>query len=390
MDRSNSGRRLTHAGLRGGIALPIASLIALSLSPGARADDWTPAGDIRFGYLASETRARDGATSSDDSLRMRMRLGVEGALGGGWHVGGRLAARLDSEQDDTEFWLRTHAPTPSGLEDGQGTIDQAYVEYRPDGSPWRLRLGRFQAAFGLADIMAKSLDQNDSSSFDITWTDGAWLQWRGREWTTHAIVRHNDRRGPTSTLRPPLDFSDSGSRASLFLAVESETPVGPLVHRMVTVTWLPDALRPWGTEGSGVEDYLAVTAKAAAQWPVGNGGTQFLLAGEVGYATNTPRRETMDSGIGDADALSWQASFNLMDIAPGHDVGIVYGRVADGWLLSSDFRPNDTLLEARWAWQASEAWTLDARLRRREEIDLPDGAGKRRDDDLYLRATWKF
>src|SRR3546814_2144023 len=48
----------------------------------------------------------------------------------------------------------------------------------------------------------------------------------------------------------------------------------------------------------------------------------------------------------------------------------VYGRIADGWLLSSDFRPNDELLELRWVWKAAKAWQLDARARRREEVDL--------------------
>ena len=99
----------------------------------------------------------------------------------------------------------------------------------------------------------------------------------------------------------------------------------------------------------------------------------------------------MNSGTGDADSLSWQASLNFMDILPSHNLGIVHGLVADGWLLSSDFRPNDKLTEVRWVWQATAAWQLDARLRRREEIDLPASAARpRRDDDLYVRATWRF
>jgi len=243
-----------------------------------------------------------------------------------------VAARLDTDQSGAEFWVRDYAPGPAGLENGQATIDEAYLEYRAGESPWSLRLGRFQAAFGLADIMKKSLDQNDSTSFDITWVDGAWWQWRGSGWTTHAIVRHNDRQGPTGALRRPLDFADSGSRAGLFLAAESRTRVGPVLQRMVTLTWLPSALRPNGLADPAVEDYLAATAKATAEWPLGAGGTKFRLGGEIGYAANTPRREAMDSGTGDSDALSWQASLNLMDIRPGHDFGIAYGRVADGWL----------------------------------------------------------
>src|SRR3546814_14100533 len=69
------------------------------------------------------------------------------------------------------------------------------------------------------------------------------------------------------------------------------------------------------------------------------------------------------------------------DQRAGHDTGQeslsktfarnfpVYGRIADGWLLSSDFRPNDELLELRWVWQAAQACQLDARARRREGVE---------------------
>lgn len=364
----------------------------ISAAAGVQADDaWQASGDVRFGYVASESRARSGATTDADSFRVRARLRIAGALGGGWHASARAAARLDTEQDDAGTWLRTWAPGPAGLRDGQATIDEAYLEYRAADAPWRLRVGRFQAAFGIHDIMKKSLDQNDSSNFDITWTDGLWLQHGGRDWTTHVIVRHNDRRGPTGTLRPPLDFADSGARVGLFLAAESRTPVGPLVQRMLTVDWLPSALRPGGVADPAVEDYLAVTAKGAAEWPLGANGTAFRLGGEAGWTAHTPRRETMGSGHGDAGGLSWQVSFNLIDVRPRHDVGLVYGRIADGWLLSSDFRPNEELVEARWVWQAADAWQIDARIRRREEVDLPAGVVRpRRDDDLYVRATWRF
>ena len=106
---------------------------------------------------------------------------------------------------------------------------------------------------------------------------------------------------------------------------------------------------------------------------------------------DTPRREAMNSGTGSVDGLSCQASLDFMDLLPDHDLGIVYGRVADGWLISSDFRPNDTLAEVRWVRRPTPAWQFDARFRRREKMDLPDGAaGARRDGDLYRRATWRF
>lgn len=368
-------------------AAPI--LPATAAGVGDANDAWRVSGDIRTGYIGSENRSRSGATSSSDSFRARIRLRVSGDLGGGWHVSSRAAARLDTDQEDGEFWLRTYAPSPAGLENGHGTFDEAYVEYRPAAAPWSLRLGRFQAAFGLGDIMGKSLDQNDSTNFDVTWTDGAWLQWRAGDWVTHVILRHNDRRGPTGTLRQPLDFSDGDSRAGVFVAAESAATAGPLVQRMVTLTWLPSALRPLGGSGPA-EDYLAATVKATAQWPI-SGARKFRLAAEIGYAPDTPRRETMNSGTGEADALSWQTSISIVDILPDHSFGIIYGRVADGWLLSSDFRPNDNLAEARWVWRINPAWQIDARVRRRWEIDLPDTAARyRRDDDLYLRATLRF
>src|SRR5690606_4667715 len=98
---------------------------------------------------------------------------------------------------------------------------------------------------------------------------------------------------------------------------------GPLVQRMLTLTWLPSSLRSHGASDPALEDYLAVTAKGAAEWPLGTGGRKFRLGGEVGWAPATPRRVTIDTGSGDAAALSWQASFNLMDLLPGHDFGIV-------------------------------------------------------------------
>src|SRR5690606_36712846 len=256
----------------------------------------------------SESRARSGAGSDADSLRARLRLRLRGELGGGWHATRRLAARLDSEQDDRQFWTHLYAPGPSGLEDGQDTIDEVYLEYRPADARWRLRLGRVQAAWGLDDAMKKSLDQNDSSNFDITWTDGAWLQWRpGDDWTAHLELRHNDRRGPTGSLRLPLAFDDGGSRVGVLAVAESTTAIGPLVQRVVTLNWLPSALHPYGVADPRVEDYLAVTAKATAQWPLGAGGTTLRLGGELGYAPRTPRREAVGSGAGSAGSLSWQA-----------------------------------------------------------------------------------
>jgi hypothetical protein len=366
-------------------------LVLLGAGNALAADGVTTSGDVRIGVLDAEVRDRTGLTSSSDSLRARIRMGLARDSGDGWRVAGRVAAVLDSRQTSERIWLRTYAPSVTGLAPGQATVDELYVAYRPDDRPWEFRVGRFQAAFGLDDMMKKSLVQNDSPNFDVTWTDGVWFRYRGTALTTDVILRHNARRGPSGTLRPPLDFGDGGARYGAFFAVQASRPVGPVLQRMVTVTWLPSALRPGGLADPRTEDYLAISARGAAEWPAGAGGMRVRVGAEFGYADNTPDRMTVGSGTGDADGLSWQASLSLMEFAPAHSVSLVHGRVADGWLVSSDFRPNEALTELRWAWRVSSAWTVTARIRRRSEIDLPAAVlNGRRTDDFYIRTTWKF
>lgn len=341
--------------------------------------------------LGSETRLRTGVESDALSWRTRIRAGTRVRVASNWSVVGRVAGRFDSEQDGLSFELDFAAPSPSGLGIGQATVDTLHALYAPDGSPWRIRLGRFQAAFELEGVAKKSLDRNDSPSFDVTWTDGAWLEHRGGSWTTHLILQHNDADGPSNTLRRPLAFDADGSRAGLFMALAANEPAGPVVQRVVALTWLPGALHPLGVGSSVREDYLAVTAKTAAAWPFGSGDTRLMVAGEAGYALNTPRQAILGSGNDESRRFAWQTSLNLIDVVPRHSVGVVYGRVADGWLISPDFRPNEWALEARWVWRPNAAWAIDARIRRRSEIDLPFATlDPGRQEDFYVRATWRF
>ena len=369
----------------------IVFLLVLSAAGPATAADWELSGDVRAGLLGSETRTRAGVTSDTYSGRARVRAGTGASLGDDWSFTVRAAARLDTRQDDLEFELDWAAPGPGGLGNGDVTIDSLFFTLAPDGSPWQVRLGRFQAAFELDGVAKKSLDRNDSPSFDVTWTDGAWVQRRGDAWTTHFIVQHNDASGPTNTLRPPLAFDDGASRVGAFVGLEANAPAGPFVQRMIGFTWLPQALAPFGPGHGERDDYLAATAKAAAAWNLGASQRRLLVAGEVGYAPNTPDQTVMGSGNGDASGLAWQASVNLFDVFPSHNVGVVYSRVGDGWLISPDFSANDWALEARWFWRVNPALAFDARVRRRSEIDLPFPLlHPRRIEDFYVRATWRF
>lgn len=351
-------------------------ILALALPTAAAGDaDWTVGGDLRVGALTAETRSNAGATTDSESVRLRARGFWRGTLGDGWRFGTRAAGVFDTDQAGGEFWLRDYAPGPLGLVPGQATIDEAWLEYRADGSAWSIRFGRFQAAFAGADVTKKSLDQNDGPSFDVAWTDGVHLRRDGTDWTTHMIVRHNARQGPTGVLRAPLDFTDPGSRVSAFLALDAKAALGPMVQRTLSVTFVPAAL------GGGTDAYAAVVAKTAFEWPFGDAGRRFRLGIQAGHAPDA-------AGIG---GEGWQFSFNLLDLAPRHDLALVYAEVDDGWLLSPDFRPAESLLELRWAWRLDDRTTIDARVRRREEIDVPAAAvAARRSDDANLRVTWRF
>ncbi len=350
-------------------------------------------GDARLAFYATQRETRNGVESSDDGFRLRARGGAETQLSEAWKWRARVAGRYTTDQDQTRFWLKAWAPTRTGLDEGDATIDEFYFDYAPEDSDWSLRLGRFQGKFALPGVASKSFDRNDSPNVDITWTDGAHLQYElGPTWRSHLVLQANASNGTGQTARAPLTFDDSGSRVTAFAALEATAPWGPLTQRLFAVTWMPDTLATDGLGDSTRDDYFALTAKLFAEWPIGAGGMRGGIGGEVGYAPNTPLESVVNAGGGaSADGKAHQFSFNLFDFAPGHNIAFVYGRAGGGWLISPDFRNNDRLQEVRYQWRFSKTWSMEARLRRRDEIAVPEGTPQVRvDDDFYLRFTGRF
>lgn len=369
--------------------------LAASLVPfqAPDASEWRWSGDIRAGVFGSERTARDGAESDERFLRGRLRLGGERDLSEEWRFRVRAAGRYGGGQDGTSTYLRGYSPTATGTELGDTTLDELYLHYAPAGAGWSLRVGRFQAKFELPGVPAKGLSRNDSPNIDVTWTDGMHLVapvvdgWKG-----HVILQHNHRHGTGTTARAPLDFSDSGSRAGVFLGLEAASNPAPFLVRMIDLTWLPDALASEGASQDRRQDYLAASGRASTAWPLGAGGMKLVAGGEIGYAFRTPFGDAAGTGeAGRTDGLAWQIGPSLYDIRPGHNIGVVYGRTGAGWLLSPDFRPNDELMEVRYQWKFTPDWSMEARLRRREEITIPATAAQARvDRDFYVRVTGKF
>ena len=370
----------------------LAAAPAATAAPPADDAGWKVSGDLRGGWFASERTARDGTETDQDAFNARLRVAVERGLGEHWTVRTRVAGRFSSEQDGTDAYLRGYAPTRTGAAFGDVTLDEAYLGYRaPDDGP-RLRVGRFQSAFALPGVASKGLDRNDSPNIDINWTDGVHLDipvadgWRG-----HVIGQYRHRKGSGAVAHAPLDFSDDGSRATWFFGLENRQRMGPVTQRMVSLTWMPDSLADRGPGDPAREDYLAIDARIAAEWPLREGGPRFVAGAEIGYAPRTPPAGVVGTGSsGDAGGLAWQVLASVYDFAPRHHIGIAIGRADAGWLLSPDYRPNDRSAEIRYQWQFLPRTSMEARVRERTELEHPAGSRARVDRDVYVRLTHRF
>lgn len=364
----------------------------LALAGPSAAVEFTLNGDVRAGFYSLHRDDRDGKEDTTDELRLRVRPGVGAKFNEQWLAQVRFAGRYSTDDRNAlHFEIFNRLPADDGLRRGDSTLDELYVEYRPD-TAWQVRLGRFQSKAELDGVAKKSLDRNDSPNTDITWTDGVQVKHTSVSgWTTTAIAQYNDSDGATQVRHAPLDFRDDGSRVSYFVGLENKQKAGPLVQRAVDVTWLPDALHSSGVGVGPVEDYWGLVGRLAGQWPM-RASMKFMLAGEMGYAPNTPRRSVVKTGTsGDADGLAAQITFNFIDIVPKHSAGLVFGRAGDGWLLSPDFGPNTNLVELRYKWAIDKEQTLEARVRDREDIHQRVGSlHKREDVDFYVRYTFKF
>lgn len=368
-------------------------------APASAAQDgsWELSGDLRAMYSASRRDTRSGAQTDSDTAGSRLRIRLRRDLNENWRVQGRFATTIEDKGNDAEFYVRPERESATGVEPGTATLDELFVQYRTDDRRTELRFGRMQSTLKLPLITSKSLDRNQASNINIGWTDGVYLGRQvTRDWKASVTAQFNSREGNGTPTRGPLEFSDSGSRASIFSTLESDAEIGPVFLRALTLTWYPNALAVDGVQAARREDYTAATFKVAAGWDVGDAtgrpGTRLVVAGAVGQAFNRPGNSVL--GLpegGDTDGFAWHLGADIVDLWPRHSMGVVVGQADAGWLISNDYRQNDSLAEFRWSWQITEALRLQFRARWRQEQELRGGALiAQRDRDMRLRATWKF
>ncbi len=347
--------------------------------------------DIRTAYTRANVDERDNSNSIDDVLRARWRVrstfGFFPNLRGSW----RVAGLCSNDECKPNLVLQDYIPTNNGMADGDITLDEAFLQwYRLD--KFDLAFGRMQTKFVTrGGIFAKSLDRNDSHNFNVNWTDGLHGTIRARRgWVSHLILQHNASEGATNVRRAPLDFADSGARVSYFVAFENLERKPFFLQRALDISYLPKSLLKDGTQSGRREDYYAVVLRSANRWPERNDGIRLRVAAEVGYAPNTQTQTAAGlSGNGDTDGLAWNFVVSLMDFKRNHSIGVNYGEVGAGWLLSPQFRQNERLTEIRYQWRRSSNLAFDFRVRKRKELQQLELADRKQEDiDFQIRFTW--
>lgn len=347
--------------------------------------------DIRTAYTGSNFEFLGDKNDVDDELRMRWRLqGVYG-LTDHLRVSTRVAGLCSSDECDPNWVMEGSIPTPNGMADGDITLDEMFLHwYRLER--FDLAIGRMQTKFvARGGVYAKSLDRNDSNNTNVNWTDGLHTTFRGkRGWNSHLILQHNSADGATNIRRGPLDFSDSGARVSYLVALENLERTPYFLQRGFDISYLPASLKKDGALSGAREDYYGIVARLSNRWPNRDDGPRVRLASEIGYAPNT--QTSASSGItggGDTDGLAWNIALSFMEFVPNHSIGVNYGRVGAGWLLSPQFRQNEHLTEIRYQWRRNRNLSFEVRLRQRKELEqLVFFDERRKELDFFVRFTW--
>jgi hypothetical protein len=350
-------------------------------------------GDLRVGYTYTDEDNRDASDQSASEWRGRFRAGGTYAITEKLIFGGRIASTCSTDECNPDLVFDSTLPNSSSIDNGDITFDQLYIHsFRRE--KFDVAIGRLQTKFvSRAGVFAKSLDRNDSNNTNVNWTDGVHgILHVNKDWTGHVILQRNQADGTGNVRRGPIDFDDDDSRITYFLAWENVRRYGPINQQGFDITYMPKSLMKDGDRSGRIEDYIGVVGRFAASWPEGSVGRRLNVAGEIGYAPETPTRAAMGlAGNGDTDGFAWLVSVSVVDFRQDHSFGINYGRTDAGWLLSPQYRENEEAIEIRYMWRRSRNLAIDFRARWREELEqLENTARKREQLNVFARFTLGF
>ncbi len=343
-------------------------------------------GDMRIDYSYTDTDDRDSSNQTLSILKGRFRAGGHYNFSPSILMAGRIATTCSTEQCDPDFVLDGPLPMRKSINDGDITFDELYI-HGFIADKFDVAVGRLQTKFvSRAGVFARSLDRSDSHGTNVNWTDGMHAVWHvNKAWATHLILQYNQADGAGNVRHRPLDFSDDGSRITYFLGLENFQRLGPINQQGFDITYMPASMMKDGSPDGRIEDYVGLVGRFAASWPEGSTGRRLNVAGEVGYAPDTPTRTAAGlAGTGHTDGRAFILSASLVDFLPNHSIGINYGRAEAGWLLSPQYSPNEQVVEIRYVWRQSRNLAVDVRGRWREELERLETADRKKEDLNWL------
>jgi hypothetical protein len=156
-------------------------------------------GDLRLGYVFAGEDFQDVAFGETDLLRTRWRVRSVWGISEQLRGVARVAGTCSTNDCDPELVFQPEISTPTGLSDGQITIDSLFLQwFRTE--KFDVAIGRMETKFVTrGGVYSKSLDRNDSNNLRINWTDGALAGAIGRL-AAALVVRGRIRAGDTDQI----------------------------------------------------------------------------------------------------------------------------------------------------------------------------------------------
>lgn len=388
------GQRESTDRVSGSLTAPISGEPGKVYSEEGRAWWWqhvTFDGDLRAALSLNARGNRDGTDHSEVLPALRLRGGATISVTPWLDARARLAVLFDKDIDGLGFRF-SHRRT---IQSGDVTFDTLLLALRPH-ELLTLKFGRLQTQFEIDSVVRDSLSRNDSGGLDVNWTDGMYLTLgTSSSLKLHLIGQANPAEGPTNGVgvRGPLVFEDGASRVTYYAALEAPS-LTPFTQLMADLTIIPQALRPLGLGNSATEDVVAFTLKAAADFTLPDGTRPLILHPflEFGAMLSTPQERVLliSNSPERAGQFAVVTGLDLKHLGPGA-LGLQFGWVQAGYLISPDYPNNAWSIEARYKVSVVKNVVFEARYRHRQDIDTLLGAAERQtDDNILARVTVRF
>ena len=350
-------------------------------------------GAIRPVFTHLETRQRDGSHSSQTAMNARLHLQANYPVRPELVLTGRLAGRYATTQGGMSFPIRGYTGGSGTYTAGETTIDIFQASWQATDN-LRIIGGRFQGRFPLAGFIPKGLDRYYAANLSISHTDGVWVRWNASSLLRiDAILHRNDERGSSHAARTPMRFTDPDSRIGGYLNLSLRDTGGIWVQREVGISVYPSSFERFGA--SEPLTLTVITARMMRRTSFQPTTGAFWVGGELGFIPDAPTPSS--AGFPTNDALSatrsiaWQVSAYANDLFQRHTIGVLYGQTEPNWVISSSFRPNETMSEIRYRYTVSSNLNFEMRYRlRTDKYRLRRADTTQRDNDFYARFTYRF